>query len=145
MCFNFFKPKPPVVSPALILPRSSKRTTSAELEALLPRAETLFLSDNTFYLCHPEDIALFLAQDATNRLEYLAEDYDCDDFTLRLAGQFSIPRWSALAFGICWTDLHALNFFVDEDGKFWFVEPQSDEIQSQLNAWQGQNLRLLIV
>lgn len=69
----------------------------------------------------------------------------CDDFSYRLMGEFSVPGWSDLAFGIVWTNLHALNCFIDESGNFWFVEPQTDTLQSALLPWQGSKIRLIVM
>lgn len=115
-----------------------------ELSALHPRAQ-LFMSDKVYLKCCLEDIKAFLAQDKTNKQKYKVEAYDCDDFAYRLMGQFSIPKWSDLAFGICWTDLHAMNCFIDSEGRFKFVEPQKDTIQDELEPWQGTFVRLIMM
>lgn len=69
----------------------------------------------------------------------------CDDFSYRLMGQLSIPEWSGIAFGIVWTNLHALNCFIDDKGKFWFIEPQSDKLQDKLEAWQGTEILFILM
>ena len=104
-----------------------------------------FISDSTKYLCDIEDIQAFLEQDATNRLTYVTERFDCDDFTYRLMGQFSIPGWSEIAKGIIWTDKHALLGCVDANRDFWYIEPQSDSIQSKLESWQGSILKVIMM
>ena len=122
--------------------------TNAELFALLtshfPNVP-VYMSDSLYRLCHPDDMAWFLANDATNRLEYEAETYDCDNFARTLWGNFGVKGWADLTFGICWTELHALNLFIDVDKNIWFLEPQTDEIQSRLKSWQGQSLRFIIM
>ena len=57
----------------------------------------------------------------------------------------SIPGWSDLAFGIIWTDKHALNCFVDENKKFWLVEPQNDKIMEDFEPWMGSQPRFVIM
>jgi len=120
------------VEPESILPTSTKRIKGEVLYKLLrdkfPDAE-LYLSDKDYLLCSYDDIALFLAQDNTNKMGYIKEILDCDDFSYRLMGQFSIPGWSDLAFGIVWSNVHALNICVTEDLEVLFVEPQSDELK----------------
>jgi len=137
-----------VVEPETILPTSTKRAT-LERVAEIVHAEfpgcPLFLSDNEYLLCSSDDIALFLAQDATNKMGYVVEERDCDDFSYRLMGQFSIPGWSALALGIIWTEVHALNCFITEDEELLLVEPQTDEIQDNLKSWQGSSVRFVMV
>lgn len=105
----------------------------------------IYLSDNIYTVADWDDIATMLAYDQTNRYEYIAEKLDCDDFAYMLMGQFSVPGWARLAFGIVWTDLHALNCFVDEELKFYFVEPQTDEIIDDLIFVMGNRIRFIIM
>jgi hypothetical protein len=114
------------------------------LKDKFPEAK-IYLSDNMYLLCNTADISKFLQQDATNKYKYDSDTFDCDDFSYRLMGQFSIPNWSYLAFGIVWTNRHALNCCVDEDLNFWFVEPQSDTLQTDLKDWQGASIRFIIM
>jgi|TARA_Y100000310_G_scaffold23392_1_gene22375 hypothetical protein len=142
MCLSFFNRKP-IVEPETVDPQSTIEIELAELHTLLTSTApdaNIILADNWKYLCSYEDVALFLAQDQTNKVEYISEEFDCDDFSFRLKGQFSIPGWAALALGICWTNNHALNCFVDEDKKLWFIEPQNDTITDVL-----ENIRLIIM
>jgi len=105
----------------------------------------VYLSDSAYYLCSKADIETFLAQDATNKQNFVAETFDCDDFSYRLMGQLSIPSWSAIAFGIVWTNTHALNCFIDDTGKFYFVEPQSGKLQEDLESWQGNEVLFILM
>ena len=127
----------PKVEPETIKPTSTKRITLEELYALLkdkfPTAE-IYLSDRDYLLCHYDDIALFLAQDETNKMTYIAEERDCDDFSYRLMGQFSIPDWSDLCFGIIWSTTHAENVAITEDMKVVFVEPQNDQLSDTISG-----------
>jgi len=141
MCFKFNKPV--VVEPENTFPQSTEIIELADLHTLLMAAApgaTIHMADKWKYLCNYDDVALFLAQDQTNKAEYVAEEHDCDDFSFRLKGQFSIPGWSGLALGICWTDNHALNCFVDEAEKLMFIEPQNDTITDVL-----PNIRMIIM
>ena len=105
----------------------------------------LYLSDSLYLLCNDNDIGVFLKQDQTNKTGYVPEEYDCDDFAYHLMGQFSIPKWSYLAVGMVWTDKHALNCFVDSNEKFWFIEPQTDEILAELKDWMGTQIRFIAI
>ena len=140
MCF--FKKK--VVEPETIKPTSNVLISYIEVRSIIrnvfPEAN-IYISDMTSLLCSPNDIALFLAQDSTNKYDYEPDVYDCDDFAYRLMGQFSIPYWSHLAFGIIWTSDHALNCFIDEDKKLRFVEPQTDEIFDEVDG----EIRFIII
>lgn len=133
-------PPPPVIRAEI---------SYAELESLLsekaPEAQ-LYISDLTQYLCDIEDINAFLAQDETNRMKYTGElGFDCDDFAYRLQGQFSTPEWSKIAVGIIWTNKHALNVCIDANKDLWWIEPQSDSVQSSLEAWQGNQIRIIMI
>lgn len=139
MCF--FRKK---VEPERIKPTSSQRISYGDLFCLIkntfPSCE-LYLSDSNYLLCSYDDIALFLAQDQTNKMDYIIEERDCDDFSYRLMGQFSIPDWSNLCLGIIWTDNHAFNCFVTEDKELLFIEPQTDEISGKLR----EKVRLIVL
>ena len=103
----------------------------------------IYLPDMKYKVTTIQQLRRFLDWDDTDKQKYIAEYMDCDDFAYRLKGQVSIYPWSAIPFGIVWTDLHALNCFVDDTGKFWFVEPQNSKIQSELESWQGTELRFI--
>ncbi len=115
------------------------------LNAVQPSATHIYLSDSQYWLCSDADIENFISRDDTNKMGYVAEERDCDDFSYRLMGQLSVPDWSGTAFGIVWTNLHALNCFIDEGGKFWFVEPQTDKLQDKLEEWQGSEILFILM
>jgi len=138
MCCLFKKKKLPTRA------EISHNDLRALLQAKFP-VVPLYLSDNVFRLCDITDIEKFLDLDETNKIKYQAEKMDCDDFAYRLMGQLSIPPWSNIAFGICWTDKHALNLMVDNNGDIWFIEPQTDACRSSLEDWQGSNVQFVIM
>ena len=114
-----------------------------KLKTLFPEAE-IFISDSDNYrLCNLDDINAFLKADLTDKIKYETNRMDCDDFASRLHGQFSTPPYSDLAVGKVWTDKHALNCLIDQNGEFWFIEPQTDELLSDLAEWQGNEIRFI--
>ena len=119
----------------------------AELKKLLrdkfPNS-VVYLSDKEYNLAAYDDIALFLAQDETNKMGYVDQERDCDDFAYRLLGQFSVPGWSHLTFGMVWTYNHAFNIVVTTDKEILFVEPQTDELLSDLKEEWGL-MRFIII
>lgn len=115
------------------------------LNALTPSATHIYLSDSQYWLCSDTDIKGFLSLDATNKEQYIAEELDCDDFSYRLMGQLSTPKWSGIAFGIVWTNLHALCCFISETGEFYFIEPQTDKLQKTLEPWQGTEILFILM
>ena len=100
----------------------------------------IYLSDLQYKTTSLELLREFLRQDTTNEYSYIPELYDCDDYSYRLMGQLSIPGWSALPFGIIWTQTprggHALNCFIDKERKVWMVEPQNDSIYKIPSNWK---------
>jgi len=99
---------------------------------LTPFTTNLWISDGVFRYMTKESLAQFLASDPINTRVYKTETHDCDDFSYELMGHVS--EWNSdNTFGIIWGlntggQPHAWNFFVDENEKVWFVEPQSDSI-----------------
>jgi len=142
MCFLIKKELPSKIRP------TSTRVISAQgllviLRRKFPDSGEIYLSDHNYLMCNKADIELFLRQDATNQWKYQAETFDCDDFAIRLWGQFTIPEWSHLAFGMVWTQVHAMNILVTEDDEVFFVEPQSDELLEELESWMGSTIRFI--
>uniref|UniRef100_A0A6M3L030 Uncharacterized protein n=1 Tax=viral metagenome TaxID=1070528 RepID=A0A6M3L030_9ZZZZ len=129
-----------------IAPTSTQRIGLTQLFNLIksefPTCD-VYLSDKDYRLCSYDDIALFMAQDETNKIGYESEDFDCDDFAYRLMGQFSVQGWADLCFGIIWTETHAFNLFVTEDKEILFIEPQTDEIRDTL--FSGNIARLVVI
>jgi hypothetical protein len=103
-------------------------------------------ADNEYWAAAFDDIMAFLHWDLTNRNRYIAETYDCDDFSFRLKGQFTVPGWSQVPSFIVWTQLHAFNAVIDAAGKLWFIEPQNDLIfePSEKMHEQYKNVRIII-
>ncbi len=115
------------------------------LNAIVPKATHIYLSDSRYWLCYKNDIEQFLVKDDTNKMGYIAEERDCDDFSYRLMGQLSTPGWSSIAFGIVWTNLHALSCFISDTGEFFFIEPQTDRLQRELEPWQGSEILFILM
>ena len=133
-------------------PTSTQQIEFADLYKLLrlyfPKAD-LYLGERYRFLCHYDDIAVFLAQDQTNKFEYIADkkeipSYDCNVFANRLLGQFSVPGWADLCFGKVWLTIpsHALNCMINQDKDFYYVEPQSDELL-EYNHYEPNNVRFV--
>jgi len=131
-----------------LMPQSTKKITMGALYTLLrqkaPEGQ-IFLSDREYKLCHINDITAFLVHSVVDRGKYVADRFDCDDFSFRLMGEFSVPGWAELAFGIVWTNKHAFNCFVNEDKRLQFVEPQNDKVYSHLPEWMGTKIRLIVM
>lgn len=133
-------------------PISSEQITFTELFQILrakfPSA-IINLGENYRFLCHYDDVAFFLAQDQTNKINYVRDEsgissHDCNVFANRLLGDFSVPGWADLCFGKVWLSVpsHALNCILGEDKQFWFVEPQTDELL-EVNTFRPEAIRFI--
>jgi len=105
----------------------------------------LYLADVDYYLCPKQDVEEFLAEDPTDQERYVTEVFDCDDFSFRLMGQFHTKPYSALAFGIAWSSVHAYNVFIDIEGKVWIIEPQTDELIEPNEGKEEYKTELIIM
>lgn len=99
-----------------------------------PHAE-IWLPDNSMKTYQKQAVIEFLELTEVDKIKYSAESHDCDDFAAEIFGLFA---------GLTWTDKHALNWFVDEDLTFWFIEPQTDKLSKKLEGWQGSWFRFFI-
>ena len=146
MCLKIFLNQPKIITGK---PDATKLVDSAFifniLNAVMPSATHIYISDNQYQLCSESDINSFLVADDTNKAAYVADLHDCDDFSYRLMGQFSTPEWSGIAFGIVWTDKHALNCLIDDKGKFYFVEPQTDALYETIQPYMGSEILFILM
>ena len=95
----------------------------------------LYLPDVRFKRYAYEDVVNSAHLEHVSTLTFISEQHDCDDFAAYLFGQWA---------GLAWTNSHALSWFIDENGKFWFIEPQTKKISDKLDSWQGKSLRFLL-
>ena len=130
-------------------PKGIVKRGSAEIRQIITaqlRLDHVHVSDGE-YGCYPrEEVERFLNSDSVDKLKYYKNRFDCDNFALALAGREA--EWFATgegeygsAFGIVHGDIrkhemdteprpHAVNFFIDDSGKLWLIEPQTDEISA---------------
>ena len=94
-----------------------------------------YLPDKVCKVFKKSNVVEFLSLDETDKIAYIAEEQDCDDFAAELFGK-GVP--------LLWTNKHALNWFVDEVSKLWFIEPQTDKIAKDLEDWQGWDVRFFL-
>ena len=106
-----------------------------KLEEMGDDKAELYLADKNCKVFKKEDVVKFLDLDETDKIVYVAEEQDCDDFASALYAE---------GLGLVWTTKHALCFFVDETNILWFVEPQSDKIARDLEDWQGWDCRMFL-
>ena len=92
----------------------------------------VYLPDSMMKTYRKDDIADYLNADETDKIVYVAEAMDCDDFARILFGK---------GLGLLWTQNHAINFFVTPDKVLYYVEPQTDQISVNL---EGLDIRLFV-
>lgn len=95
----------------------------------------LYLPDSKCKIYKKDDVIKFLHLDETNKITYVKETMDCDDFAAELYGK---------GMSLIWSNVHALNFFISEDKELWFVEPQNDKVSKALENWQGFEIRFFL-
>jgi len=145
MCLNFlFEKKYGITKPV-----NTKSLTGGELYSLLYsefECHVIELSDREYKIAPFSEYVRFLKYDDTDELIYTSEFFDCDDFSVRLHGNITIPHWSALAFGELWvkkpTGGHAVNIFVDDEMEIWIVEPQTDKIFKMPDDWKAVRIEI---
>ena len=144
-----------VVLPAVSTgPKAGVELTADELVELITqqtklKSSRVMVADKKYFTYTMAELKEFVASDNTDTYKYIPEQFDCDDFSLVLAGREKL--WSnrvikqrirgrcGSAFGICWGDIrmdeasvvpypHAVCCFVDITGVFWLIEPQADLI-----------------
>lgn len=91
----------------------------------------IYIADKDYIECTITMMSRILAVDPTNKIQYIMDgtagkdDFDCDGFALRLAGNLSIPGYEDLAFGLAWSNTHAFNVFWNGK-RLMRIEPQND-------------------
>lgn len=106
-----------------------------KLEEMGDDKADMFLPDKETKIYDKKEVVEFLGLDETDELVFKPEGHDCDDFAARLFGK---------GLGLVWTNIHALNWFIDENNQLWFIEPQTDKIARDLENWQGWDIRFFI-
>ena len=96
-----------------------------------PPAEEIEFRDCYYYLITLDDMRKLLEWDKTDQREWVAEEYDCDDFAYDLWR--NIARHYHIALGVIGVELpdgtlHMMNIFFSAEGQVYVIEPQTDEI-----------------
>jgi len=136
MCFKWLKKNslPSLQSCGTIDINLASSILLDKLEEMGCKAE-IYLPDESMKVYRKDDVIKFLSLDETDKIKFVAEIQDCDDFAAELFGKFA---------GLVWTQTHALNCFISDDEKLYFIEPQTDKISENLDDWQGIAIRFLL-
>lgn len=91
----------------------------------------IYISDESYNAVNLNALKAWLSIDDEEQKPYVETDHDCDDFSFQLLGRLH-EHDPSLAIGIVWIQAdkyaHALNFVVDRQLEFFFVEPQNDSV-----------------
>lgn len=115
-------------------------------------------SDDKYGLTTISDVVRFLQACQINKLTYITEVLDCDDFASGLHGHLSTePGWSGIAEALVWGNFpgispHVWNLIIaypDEVEKtptVYFVEPQSDQVwEVAKETFEGLKIWLVVM
>ena len=108
---------------------------TAKLAEMGDSEAELYLADSFCKIYNRIDVIEFLGLNTVDKIVFVAESMDCDDFAAEVYGK-GLP--------LIWTNKHALNWFIDENASLWFVEPQTDKMARNLDNWQGWDVRFFL-
>ena len=109
-------------------------------------SKNIRISDAKFTLTSKEIMDGLVTLMPQRYWEWQTEVFDCDEFSFALQGEMRLICGN-LAFGIVWTQNHALNYcFVVDAGevKMYFVEPQLGKLY-YLSPTQAQSLGIQLM
>ena len=106
-----------------------------KLEEMGDDKAEIYLPDAKIKIYNKNAVAKSYELQEVSSIKYIAGEWDCDDFAANLYGKFA---------GLCWSNVHALNWFYGKDSTFWWIEPQTRKLSRTLEAWQGSEVRFFI-
>jgi len=139
MCF---KKKITITEPIVNPLKSAGKIEAGKMNAIIQSKidemndeASIFMPDMKMKIYNKEEIKKWLNLDETDKIVFVEEEHDCDDFAAELFGK-GVP--------VIWSTKHALNWFVDTMDTLWFIEPQTDKISQTLEDWQGWDIRFFL-
>ena len=97
-----------------------------------------FFTDSEYQVFTVSDVQRFLAMDTTDKMEYEGEKFDCDNFAFLTYAMAEVAM-PGCCFGVLFAGTpqgaHAVNCFIDENNRFYIIEPQTDEIRALNSDW----------
>jgi len=92
----------------------------------------VIVTDKYYYLATQKSMNSLLQMNLFKFAKFKNETRDCDDYSF---ASMAFMRWitPGFAFGIVHVDVvgggkHALNFFLDDEGRLYYFEPQTNEV-----------------
>lgn len=123
-------------------PTEINAIVNQKLHGKLSKIRMIHMPDPQYYNPTVEEVKKILEDTKIDRLTYRKNKFDCDNFALGLKWKVSKlalgqdHREVEYCVGIVWGKIkmdgewfgHAINWFIDDQKKLWFIEPQTDEI-----------------
>lgn len=115
---------------------------NTQLDGKLSKIRMIHTPDPEYYNPTMDEVKQILEETKIERLTYKKNKFDCDNFALGLkwkVGKTALKedhREVEYCIGIVWGKIkmndqwvnHAINWFIDDQGKIWLIEPQNDEV-----------------
>ena len=128
-----------------------QKLDQTKLKKALPKINYKVLNHAKYYYMDAEfesttltNFRKILQKDFTNWRIY-NKDFDCDNFAFKLYSNLR-SKYPKLTIGVVLNSKHAYNVFVDKYGKAWYIEPQTDKVQSYSKlAKQYKPISLIIL
>lgn len=121
------------------LPKQPTRLGSISSRTIksLVKSKDYKFSDEYFDLISVSSMQKIVRLNRFSEMTYKKRVRDCDDYSFALMGLVR-KLLPGVCFGIVWVDVlgsndevlykHAMNFFIDNNKKFYYVEPQTNNI-----------------
>jgi len=112
--------------------------------------DRIHISDGMYEITSISEMRRFVDWSKVDRLKYIKNIRDCDNFSIGLVGEFAVTEgWSGFPVGIIWGDLYGGHAFVtcvawdsleNKTPTVYYIEPQSDnelaqEIVEDMKLW----------
>ncbi|MBL0716115.1 MAG: lectin MOA-related protein [Desulfosarcina sp.] len=155
--------KATVLDGATISRKELRNLITSELDGKLSKKWCLHTADANYYLPRLDAAKKIIADSNMQQLaspsgtKRRGECFDCDDFSLLLKARFAYAAYSnkehlnrPYCFGIVWGMLpfpfpHSMNWIVTDDKKFYFIEPQRQEVISLEKCKNYRFINLMLV
>jgi hypothetical protein len=145
-------PSPPAASGVVATGARVQEIITTTLGSRIVSDSVIRMGDAQYYLPTLAEVQQLLTASSLDRRTWMAERFDCDDFSYVLKGEFSIHAYDAgdisygFSAGIIWGNFnwvdgfHAVNLVVTNDQILRLIEPQSDTIYDANQCKDSVNL-----
>jgi hypothetical protein len=104
-------------------------TAREEIELLSTVCTSINITDDVLRITSIEEAQRYVERSMVQYKSWVAQDYDCDNFSASLYGYWS-DSLESFAFGMARSKGHQFNIMIDKDKKIWIIEPQTARIMT---------------